>query len=175
MKLSSLNDLSKYVILTVITTVVVTLDQITKICIERNFRVEELLTVIPNFLNIHYIINTGAAFGIMSRLSSGSKVPFLIGVSIVAMLLILYLFVMAKKDKTLYIISLSLVFSGAIGNLIDRILLGGVRDFINMHIYRLHWPVFNIADSAISIGIGLLAYELLIAEPKREKKALTEE
>jgi len=166
MKLTSLNSLSKYIYLTVITTVVVALDQITKICIDKNFRIEELFTVIPNFLDIHYIINTGAAFGIMSRLSSGSKMPFLVGVSAVAMLLILYLLVMAKKDKILYIVSLSLVFSGAVGNLIDRILLGGVRDFISMHIYRLHWPVFNIADSAISIGIGLLAYELLIAEPK---------
>ncbi len=175
MKLPTLNDIPKYIFLTVITTVVVTLDQITKIYIDKNFRVDELLTVIPNFFDIHYIMNTGAAFGIMSHLSSSSKIPFLIGVSAVAMLLILYLFAMAKKDKTLYIVSLSLVFSGAIGNLIDRILLGGVRDFISMHIYRLHWPVFNIADSAISIGIGLLAYELLIAEPKREKLAATEE
>ena len=171
MRASKKIDVVKYMILSGITAFVIVVDQVTKFYIGKSFRLEEMLTIIPNFLDIHYIINTGAAFGIMSRLPNGMKIPFLIGVSIMAMLLILYLLLKAKRDKMLYIISLSLVFAGAVGNLIDRIMIGGVRGFISMHIYRLHWPVFNVADSAISVGIVFLAYELIIAEPKREKEA----
>ncbi len=171
MKASKKIDVVKYIILSGITAFVTVVDQVTKFYISISFRLEEMLTVIPNFLDIHYIINTGAAFGIMSRLPDGMKIPFLVSVSIMAMLLILYLIIKAKGDNKLYIISLSLVFAGAVGNLVDRIMLGGVRDFISMHIYRLHWPVFNVADSAITVGIVFLAYELIIAEPKREKEA----
>lgn len=171
MKDSNIKNITKYVILFSITAVVVVVDQLTKSFIDKHFELEEALKIIPNFLDIHYIMNTGAAFGIMSRLPNGTKLPFLIGVSILAMFLILYLLIVAKKEKILYIVSLSLVFAGAIGNLIDRIMLGGVRDFILMHIYRLHWPVFNVADSAITVGIVILAYELIIVEPKRERKA----
>jgi signal peptidase II len=174
MKGSDTKGIEKYIILSFITVVVVVVDQLTKFLIEKSFELDEALRIIPNFLDLHYIINTGAAFGIMSRLPNGMKLPFLIGVSILAMLLILYLLVAAKRDKMLYIVSLSLVFAGAVGNLIDRIMLGGVRDFILMHIYRLHWPVFNVADSAITVGIVFLAYELIIVEPKREKEAKEE-
>jgi signal peptidase II len=171
MRASTKANIVKYSILSVITAFVIVVDQVTKNCIDRSFRLDEMLPIIPNFLDIHYILNTGAAFGIMSRLPNGMKIPFLIVVSILAMLLIFYLLMKAKQERKLYIVSLSLVFAGAIGNLIDRIMLGGVRDFISMHIYRLHWPVFNVADSAITIGIVFLAYELLIAEPRREKEA----
>ncbi|MBN1573152.1 MAG: signal peptidase II [Deltaproteobacteria bacterium] len=170
MRASKKANIVKYSILLIITAFVIVADQVTKNYIDKSFRLEEMLTIIPNFLDIHYILNTGAAFGIMSRLPGGMKIPFLIGVSIMAMLLIFYLLIKAKKDKIVYIVSLSLVFAGAVGNLIDRIMLGGVRDFISMHIYRLHWPVFNVADSAITVGIVLLAYELIIAEPKRERE-----
>lgn len=171
MRASKKANIVKYSILLCITVFVIVVDQITKSCIDRSFRLGEMLTIIPNFFDIHYILNTGAAFGIMARLPDGMKIPFLIVVSILAMLLILYLLMKAKVDKKVYIVSLSLVFAGAVGNLIDRIMLGGVRDFISMHIYRLHWPIFNVADSAITVGIVLLAYELIIAEPRSEKEA----
>jgi signal peptidase II len=153
-----------------VTTVVVILDQITKEIIDRSLELSQYITIIPNFVDIHYIRNTGAAFGIMSRLPDGARLPFLVGVSIVAMALIFYLFVKAESDRKRYIFSLSLIFAGALGNLIDRIWLGEVRDFIDLHIYNLHWPIFNVADSAITIGIVLLGYELLIVEPRIHKK-----
>lgn len=161
---------AKYLIFSVIAIVVVITDQITKLLIERNLDLGQIITIIPNFFDIHYIRNTGAAFGLMSRLPDSFRLPFLIIVSMIAMLLIGYLFVTAKKERTGYIISLSLVFSGAIGNLIDRVFIGEVRDFVDLHIYNLHWPVFNIADSAITVGIILLTYELLVIEPRLAKQ-----
>lgn len=163
-------DKGKYIVITAVTLVVVTLDQITKEIIDRSLQLNQYITIIPNFVDIHYIRNTGAAFGIMSRLPDGTRLPFLIGVSIVAMALIFYLFLKAEKERANYIFSLSLILAGALGNLIDRIYLGEVRDFVDLHLYNLHWPIFNVADSAITIGIVLLGYELLIVEPKISKK-----
>jgi len=163
-------DKRKYLTITAVTIIVVILDQITKEIIDRSLELSQYITIIPNFVDIHYIRNTGAAFGIMSRLPDGARIPFLVGVSIVAMALILYLFVKAESNRKNYIFSLSLILAGALGNLIDRIWLGEVRDFIDLHIYNLHWPIFNVADSAITIGIILLGYELLIVEPKMSKK-----
>jgi signal peptidase II len=161
---------TKYIFLLLTVLIVVVCDQVTKIYIEKTLALNHAITIIPNFLDIHHIRNTGAAFGIMSRLPDGARIPFLVGVSILAMILILYLFYMAEKNRTAYIFSLALVFSGAVGNLIDRVTLGFVRDFVDLHIYHLHWPVFNVADSAITVGIIIMAYEILIVEPRREKE-----
>jgi len=161
----------KYVMFSLIAAVIIIGDQITKHLIDGAMRLGERIEIIPNFLDIRYVSNTGAAFGIMSRLPDGARLPFLIGVSLLAMLLILYLFVKAEGDRIAYQVSLALVFSGAVGNLIDRVWLGSVRDFIDAHIHGLHWPVFNVADSAITVGIIILAYELLIREPRLEREA----
>jgi signal peptidase II len=161
----------KYILFSLITVFVVVADQITKHLIDGAMRLGERIEIIPNFLDIRYVSNTGAAFGVMARLPDGARLPFLIGVSALAMVLILYLFVKAEGDRIAYQVSLALVFSGAVGNLIDRVWLGAVRDFIDAHIHGLHWPVFNVADSAITVGIVILAYELLIREPRLEREA----
>jgi len=161
----------KYIMFSVIAVFVVVADQITKHLIDATMRLGERIEIIPNFLDIRYVSNTGAAFGIMAKLPDGARLPVLIGVSILAMLLIFYLFVKAEGNRIAYQLSLALVFSGAVGNLIDRVWLGAVRDFVDAHIHRLHWPVFNVADSAITVGIIILAYELLIREPRLEREA----
>ncbi len=156
----------KYLLFVIVNALVVTADQISKIVIEKNLFLNEFITIVPNFFDIRYIRNTGAAFGIMARLPDSWRLSFLIGVSLVAMGLIFYLFVKAEKERLVYALSLSLVFAGAVGNLIDRVMLGEVRDFLHLHIYNLSWPIFNIADSSISVGIALLAWELIIVEPR---------
>jgi len=166
---------AKYALFGAINLFVVAADQWTKVVVERHLFLNEFITIVPNFFDIRYIRNTGAAFGLMARLPDGARMPFLIGVSILAMALIFYLFVKAEKERTAYLLSLSLVFAGAIGNLGDRVMFGEVRDFLHVHFYNLSWPIFNIADSAITVGIILLAWELLIVEPRleraKEKKA----
>jgi signal peptidase II len=159
----------KYLLFAGINLLVVVADQWTKLVVERHLFLNEFITIVPNFFDIRYIRNTGAAFGLMARLPDGARLPFLIGVSLVAMALIFYLFVKAEKERPAYVLSLSLVFAGAMGNLIDRVRFGEVRDFLHAHIYNLSWPIFNIADSAISVGIVLLAWQLLVVEPRLEK------
>ncbi len=157
---------TKYLLFGIVNLFVVAADQWSKIVIERHLFLNEFITIVPNFFDIRYIRNTGAAFGIMARLPDSARMPFLIGVSLIAMALIFYLFVKAEKERPFYLLSLSLVFAGAVGNLIDRIMFGEVRDFLHLHLYNLSWPIFNIADSAITVGIALLAWELLVVEPR---------
>ena len=157
---------AKFALFALLNLLVVLLDQLTKAVVEGHMALNEFITIVPNFFEIRYIRNTGAAFGIMQRLPDAWRLPFLVGVSMLAMALILYLFVKAEKGRLIYQLSLALVFAGALGNLIDRIRFGDVRDFLYLHVYGLSWPIFNLADSAISVGIVLLAWELLIVEPR---------
>ncbi|MBN2224318.1 MAG: signal peptidase II [Deltaproteobacteria bacterium] len=160
---------AKYLLFGLVNLFVVAADQWSKLVVERHLFLNEFITIVPNFFDIRYIRNTGAAFGIMSRLPDGARLPFLIGVSLIAMGLIFFLFVKAEKERLVYLLSLSLVFAGAVGNLVDRVMFGEVRDFLHLHIYSLSWPIFNVADSAITVGIVLLAWELLIVEPRLDK------
>ena len=149
----------------IITGVVVVVDQITKFYIERNFFLHESVTLIENFLDITSVRNQGAAFGILA--DSSLRKPFFIIVSIAAGLFILWYIHHLERDQDFLKFPLSLIFAGAMGNLIDRVRLGEVIDFIDVHWYQYHWPAFNVADSAISIGVTLLLWDLWRIERKR--------
>jgi len=164
-------ETTKYFLLGIVTFFVVTLDQITKAVIERTLSLHDTITVIPGILSIWYVRNPGAAFGVMSNLPDSVRFFFLVGVSSIAMILIVYLFIQGERGRTRYLLSLAFIFSGAIGNLIDRVLMGEVRDFIDLYIGIHHWPTFNLADSAITIGLVFLAYEILVVEPRLERAA----
>ncbi|NOY13561.1 MAG: signal peptidase II [Deltaproteobacteria bacterium] len=130
------------------------LDQLSKIYIDSSFALYQSVTVIENFFNITYVRNPGAAFGILA--DHAIRIPFFISVSIIASLGILwYLRKVDSTDRWQHF-SLGLIFSGAVGNLIDRVRQGEVIDFLDVHWYRYHWPAFNIADSAICVGVGIL-------------------
>lgn len=121
------------------------------------------VTVVTNFFHFRYTRNPGAAFGFLADQDSSLRKPFFIGVSILAIAIILWIFRKVHYDQKLLIWSLSLIVGGAIGNFIDRILYGWVIDFIDWHYYReFTWPTFNIADTAISLGVGLMALEIVL-------------
>ena len=157
--------MSRYRTLSIITLVILVLDQATKLYVDANFRLHETVPVIRDFFHLTYVRNKGAAFGILS--DNAVRIPFFITVSIVAMLGILWYIKRIRDDQKLAIISLSLVFSGAFGNLIDRIRLGEVIDFLDVFWQRHHWPAFNIADSAISVGVALLFIEMWHEDRKK--------
>jgi len=90
-------------------------------------------------------------------------------VSLIAIGSILFLFIRLREDEKRLSLSLSLVLSGAIGNLIDRLWYGEVVDFLDFYLFSFHWPAFNIADSAICLGIGLMVLELLIRDRREQK------
>jgi signal peptidase II len=90
-------------------------------------------------------------------------------VSLFAIGVIIYLFMKTREDERTLALSFSLILSGAVGNLIDRLRYGEVIDFLDFHLSTYHWPAFNVADSAICIGIGLLALELFKRDRKKSR------
>ncbi|HEY5514034.1 MAG TPA: signal peptidase II [Geomonas sp.] len=152
----------RYRILLAVSVLVLALDQVTKLYIDRSMALHNSITVVERFFNITYLRNKGAAFGILA--SSTYRLPFFILVSLVAACVIFVVIKRLRDDQKLAALSLSLIFSGALGNLIDRIRLGEVIDFLDVHWYDHHWPAFNIADSAICVGVFLLAIDMYLEE-----------
>ncbi|MCK4508682.1 MAG: signal peptidase II [Desulfuromonadales bacterium] len=150
--------MNRYRTLSIIASVILVLDQASKLYVDANFRLHETLPVIRNYFHLTYVRNKGAAFGILA--DNAVRIPFFITVSIIAMLGILWYIKHIRDDQKLALFSLSLIFSGAFGNLIDRIRLGEVIDFLDVLWQRHHWPAFNVADSAITVGVALLFIEM---------------
>ncbi len=148
----------------ILTLIILLIDQITKVLIIK-YLYNSSTVLIPNILNLTYVENTGAAFGI----GSNSTIMFVI-VNIIIIGLITY-FIYAKKEdiSNSMLLSLHLVLVGGIGNLIDRILRGFVVDYIDINpIFK--FPVFNIADVCITIGCIIIVIQLLINVIKERKK-----
>ena len=137
------------------------LDQVTKYVIHTGMALHESIPVLPGFFNITYIRNPGAAFGFLAGASPTFRYVFFIGVTVAAIGLILhYLRTYAAGDQLLTV-SLGMILSGAIGNLIDRVRFGEVIDFLDIYLGTTHWPAFNVADSAISVGAFILFFHLI--------------
>ncbi|MDO9308090.1 MAG: signal peptidase II [Deltaproteobacteria bacterium] len=155
---------NRYTLFAAISTIGIIIDQITKVYIDRSMQLFDSIAIIENFFHITYVRNKGAAFSFLSNASW--RLPFFITVSIIAALVILIAFRKLRDDQRLAQISLAMIFSGAVGNLIDRIRLGEVIDFLDAHWYRHHWPAFNVADSLICVGVFLLAIDMLLEEKR---------
>ena len=158
----------KYGVLLVVCFWILLLDQWTKHVVQEKLFLHQAIGVIPGFFNLVHVRNTGGAFGIFGGERGGLGSLLFVAVSLIAVGAILVFFIKAQEDEKTLSLSLSLVLSGAIGTLIDRFRYGEVVDFLDFYIRSYHWPAFNIADSAICIGIGLMALELL----RRDKKKL---
>ncbi len=145
----------------VIMLIVIAADQITKKWIAATVVRYEKIEVISGFLNITHVKNPGAAFGLGSNSEWAYLRPFFIAVSMIAFAIVIYFFLRNKDNSPMLNTGLSLMGGGAIGNLIDRIKYGEVIDFIDVHWSDLHWPTFNVADSAITVGVTLLMINIL--------------
>ncbi|MFO7753177.1 MAG: signal peptidase II [Desulfobacteraceae bacterium] len=144
--------------LVIISGSVVIADQVTKAVIQAAFSLYETLPVINGFFNITYIMNPGGAFGIFAdQPVLLRKFVFLFLSSMVA-LLILWLYRRTCSKDRILSSAFALIFGGAVGNLVDRIRFGTVVDFLDFYVGNLHWPAFNIADSAITIGMAIFLY-----------------
>ncbi|HEY6572723.1 MAG TPA: signal peptidase II [Candidatus Eisenbacteria bacterium] len=135
--------------------VVVALDQLTKAAASSRLFLSEPVPVFGDFLRLTLVRNTGAAFGLFP----GSRLPFII-VSTLAIAVVLYLYTREAYRGLPQRILLGCILGGAIGNLVDRIRLGWVVDFIDVGLGSARWPVFNVADSAVTVGVILLAWLL---------------
>jgi signal peptidase II len=148
---------TKFVYLFTITGVLIALDQFTKILVQTHFQVGDTLAIIPNFFNITYVQNPGAAFGFLAKTPAIFRETFFLLIPPFAMVVILFFLKSVQISDRIQILALSLVFGGALGNYIDRLRLKYVIDFIEFHYQHIYsYPAFNVADSAIVCGIVIL-------------------
>ena len=161
----------------ILSALVIALDAWTKWLVLKNFDIHEALPVIPNFFQLVHVRNTGAAFGIGANAAS-PIVPLMLNVGAIAVFIVvvIYAFRSAVSDRLLQT-GLHLILGGAIGNLIDRFRFKSVVDFLDFYVTfdgrEHHWPAFNVADSAICIGIGLLFLDMK-RRPAETRPALAE-
>jgi len=141
---------------------VVILDQITKSLILDKLPLHHAISVIPGFFNLTHIRNPGGAFGFMADGSQGLRNLLFIGVSTVAMGLIIYFYRNTPKSLPYLASALAMIFGGAVGNLIDRLRYGEVVDFLDVYVGTYHWPAFNVADSAITVGMTVFIAHIVL-------------
>ena len=137
---------------------VIGLDQLSKWLVQRALALGESIRVLP-FFDLVLVYNPGAAFSFLSS-ASGWQRHLFAAIAVAASVLIVYLLRRYAHDR-LFCFALSLILGGAVGNLIDRVLLGAVVDFLDVHALGYHWPAFNLADSAITVGAALLIWDSL--------------
>ncbi len=144
----------------VIASAILALDQLTKLAVLERFSPDTVVTVIPGVFSLVRVENRGIAFGFLSGLSSGIALTVILAVSAAALAVVCYL--LWKTDATARRASfaLALILGGAAGNFTDRIIRGSVVDFLDFYVRGYHWPAFNVADSAIVVGAGLLLIDL---------------
>lgn len=147
-----------------IAAIIIAIDQVTKWYIVKNLELGENITIIENFLYITSHRNKGAAWGILQ----GQMWFFYIVTAVVIVGMIYYIQKYTKENKVMGV-ALGLMLGGAIGNFIDRIFLKEVVDFINTYIFSYDFPIFNVADSALCVGVILLFIHMLFFEGKQEK------
>ncbi|MDD5410256.1 MAG: signal peptidase II [Methylobacter sp.] len=133
------------------------LDQASKLAVDGSMRLYQSIQIMPYF-NLTYVHNTGAAFSFLSE-AGGWQRWFFAGLALVISVAIAFWLTRLKKHETLLAVALALVLGGAVGNLIDRLVYGYVIDFLDVYYQDWHWPAFNIADSAITLGVVLMVAE----------------
>lgn len=159
----------KYIWLLAISGFLIALDQVVKLYIHTHFHLGESVIVIPNFFNLTYVRNFGAAFGFLAESHPSFREMFFLSMPPIALIIILGILRGVKDTDTKQIIALSSIFGGAIGNYIDRLRFRYVIDFADFHINnRWSWPAFNIADMAIVGGVGLLLLMMFVENKKKE-------
>lgn len=156
-----------YRIFAAVTAASLVIDQAAKVLVDRTMALYQSIPVIDGLFSITYMRNRGAAFSFLADFDY--RRPFFIAITLVAIAVIAVTFRKLRDDQRLAAFSLSLIFSGAVGNLIDRMRLGEVIDFLDVYWKTHHWPAFNVADSAICVGVALLALDMLREERRRPR------
>lgn len=149
---------------------VVIVDQLTKHWIMSAFTLHEQRNIIPGFFDLVYVTNTGAAFGFLAGSKTWLRQAFFVTVSIVALVVIVFAYGHLKRQGRIFTYALGLIAGGAVGNLVDRLRFGSVVDFLDFYLGSYHWPAFNAADSAITVGVVLFLLGTLLQQMKQEKK-----
>ena len=138
---------------------ILALDQITKIMVETSMKLYDSIDVIKGFFSITYVQNTGAAWSILE-----GQMWFFYVVTIVALIVMVYIFKDTKEHQWWMRLAVILLIAGTLGNFIDRLTLQYVRDFLDFMIFGYDFPVFNVADISLCVGVGMVALETLLSK-----------
>ncbi len=142
------------------------IDQLIKIFIQKNIRLYQEIEIIPKFFSLYYVKNTGAAFSILQDNSS-----IILLISFLSIIILNYYIMKEKNITKISRISFGLLLGGIYGNLLDRIIHRSVIDYLSFYIFNYNFPVFNLADICITVGVGLLILEIILKkEVKRNEK-----
>jgi signal peptidase II len=147
--------------LAVVAGAVILLDQVTKAVVLATLPLHASVAVVPGFFNLTHILNPGGAFGFMAGQSPAVRKFLFLFISSAAVVLVFWFYRSTPRSQTFLSLAFALIFGGAIGNLVDRFRFGSVVDFLDFYVGVWHWPAFNVADSAITIGIGIFLLHLV--------------
>ncbi len=151
------------------------LDQLTKRWIVSNFYYGETWTLIPGLFDLTHVRNPGGAFSVLAGASADWRLPFFLGAGGIAVVLLLVFLRRLPPEARLSAAALGMILGGALGNLTDRIVYGEVIDWLDVHIGSYTWPTFNVADSCIVVGVGVLLLEVFLYGDELEGKAAPDE
>lgn len=158
--------MGKYPLVAMVAAAIVLLDQATKWWVAHSMTLYESIPVIDSFVHLTYVQNRGGAFSILADQPDAIRLPFFIGVAIVALAALVYFLHTIDARQRLLVVALAGILGGALGNFIDRATRGAVIDFVDVHWRGHHWPAFNVADSFITTGtIVVLLYSFLARDP----------
>lgn len=177
----------KYWILVIITPAIFIIDQITKWLIVSHVEIGEKIPIIPGLFDIVHFRNTGAAFGLFSGMSEDVRVPFFYVVAVIATVVLAFMYRAVSDREILLPVALSLVFGGIAGNVLDRLRLREVVDFLSFHVdnrvfmgkafgrtfaFPLEWPAFNVADMAITTAMVLIVISAIMRRKRVSDQSL---
>ncbi len=159
----------------VIMALIIVGDQLTKLWILQNFALYDSTVIIPGLFNLTFLRNTGAAFGMFAGQPALFRQIFFITMAVVALVVIVLMQRKLGRQNMWYTISLAFISGGAVGNLIDRIAYGSVIDFLDVYIASHHWPAFNVADSGITVGVGIFLVTQFREDMRAKQKPAVKE
>lgn len=155
------NPRPDYLRLMIVTAIILVLDQLTKAMVLDRLPLYTTVPVIPGFFNLTHIQNPGGAFGFLADQSPAVRRLLFIVISSAAVVMVFWFYRTTPRDRPFLALAFALIFGGAIGNLIDRFRFGKVVDFLDFYVGTWHWPAFNVADSAITVGISIFVLHLV--------------
>jgi signal peptidase II len=160
--------MNRYKLATIWAAATVIIDQITKLIVHNTMQVWTGEPIIPGFFNLVHVLNKGAAWGFLDNESIDWQRPMFIAISVVAVAVIGWMLRTLDDGDKWMITGLGMIAGGAIGNAIDRTWLGFVIDFLDFYVGTYHWPAFNVADSALTVGAGCIIISMLFNKKTAE-------
>ncbi|OQY45448.1 MAG: signal peptidase II [Desulfobacteraceae bacterium 4572_87] len=153
---------------------IVCLDQAAKLAVQGSLNIYESVPIISGFFNMVHVRNRGMAFGFMNRPDMNYGFWVLVSATVLAIILLLFWFYRMEDESNWMTLGLSLILGGALGNLIDRIRLHEVIDFLDVYVGSYHWPAFNVADAAITVGALMVGLNLFLTSPEKKSGSSTD-